>query len=125
MPLNPYALNPLPTAQWHTPTSELHPQKADEATPTQRKLHTQPHSKHAHHILPPPHSEALPQPPPAGATGQTPSSTTPTMEPPTPHQDGTNSPSKRSPASGKHSGPVSPTTPLQPYKHSISLPLQR
>ncbi|MEQ2287417.1 hypothetical protein AMECASPLE_012282 [Ameca splendens] len=34
-----------------------------------------------------------------------------TVEPPTPHRDGTNSPGKRSLASGKHPGPMSPTTP--------------
>ncbi|XP_047217785.1 extensin-like [Girardinichthys multiradiatus] len=46
----------------------------------------------------------LPQPLPTGATGQTSSSTAPTTEPPTTHQDGTNLSGKRSPASDKHSG---------------------
>ncbi|MEQ2315288.1 hypothetical protein AMECASPLE_020723 [Ameca splendens] len=46
MPLNPNAMNSLPTG-------ELHPRKADKARPTQRKLHTQPRSKHPHRILPP------------------------------------------------------------------------
>ncbi|MEQ2169452.1 hypothetical protein GOODEAATRI_025372 [Goodea atripinnis] len=49
-------MNPLPTAHGHTPISELHPRKANEATPTQRKLHTQPRSKHLRHVPPPPHS---------------------------------------------------------------------
>ncbi|MED6234677.1 hypothetical protein ATANTOWER_025812 [Ataeniobius toweri] len=97
----PNAMNQPPTAHGHTPTGELHPQKADEATPTQRKLHTQPRSKHPPrptHITP--HTATarqrchamLSQPPPTGAKGQTPSSTELTMEPPTPLQDGTNSP---------------------------------
>ncbi|KAK5613500.1 hypothetical protein CRENBAI_020923 [Crenichthys baileyi] len=34
MPLNPNTMNTLPTAQGHNPTGELHPRKADEATPT-------------------------------------------------------------------------------------------
>ncbi|MEQ2301075.1 hypothetical protein AMECASPLE_032288 [Ameca splendens] len=44
MPPNPNATNPLPTGAH--PIGELHPQKANEATPTWCKLHTQPHSKH-------------------------------------------------------------------------------
>ncbi|KAK5619203.1 hypothetical protein CRENBAI_022200 [Crenichthys baileyi] len=42
--------------QGHTPTGELRPQKADEATPTEHKLHTQPRSKHPAPSCPPPHS---------------------------------------------------------------------
>ncbi|MED6293936.1 hypothetical protein CHARACLAT_015639 [Characodon lateralis] len=56
MPPNPYTMNALPTAQGQTPTGELHPRKADKATPTQRKLHTQPCSKHPRRVPPPPHS---------------------------------------------------------------------
>ncbi|MEQ2280573.1 hypothetical protein AMECASPLE_021317 [Ameca splendens] len=124
MPPNPNAMNPFLTAQGHTPTGELHPRKADEVTPTQRKLHTQPHSKHPCRILHPTTQRAmterqgkgpgatLPQPPSTGAKVQTPSSTAPTTEP-----------SKRSPASGKHLGPASPSTP--PRNHTTSLPLQR
>ncbi|MEQ2159863.1 hypothetical protein GOODEAATRI_027651 [Goodea atripinnis] len=67
---------------------------------------------------PPPHSDATarqgpcttpPQPPPTGTTGQTPPSTVTATEPPIPQQDGTNSSSNRSLASGKHPGPASPT----------------
>ncbi|MEQ2295632.1 hypothetical protein AMECASPLE_016434 [Ameca splendens] len=65
-----------------------------------------------------------PQPPPTGATGQTPLSTELTTEPMTPHQDGTNSPYKRSPAICKQSGLASPTMPPQPHRHTTSLPLQ-
>ncbi|MEQ2249609.1 hypothetical protein ILYODFUR_031088 [Ilyodon furcidens] len=115
-------MNSLPTAQGHTPTGELHPRKADEATPTQHKLHTQPHSKHRCCIPPPPHREPRQQ-------GKSPAQrypSNPTTEPPTSHQDETNSTGKRSPASGKHSGPASPTTPPQSHKHTpTSLPLQR
>ncbi|MEQ2190459.1 hypothetical protein XENOCAPTIV_019912 [Xenoophorus captivus] len=46
MPPNPNAMSPPPTAHGHTPKGELHPRKADEASPTQCKLHTQPRSKH-------------------------------------------------------------------------------
>ncbi|MED6249760.1 hypothetical protein ATANTOWER_019160 [Ataeniobius toweri] len=53
MPPNPNAMNPLPTVHGHTPTGELHPRKDDEATPTQRKPHTQPRSKHPRRV---PHS---------------------------------------------------------------------
>ncbi|MEQ2248807.1 hypothetical protein ILYODFUR_022812, partial [Ilyodon furcidens] len=38
---NPNATYSLLTAQGHVVTGELHSRKADEATPTQRKLHTQ------------------------------------------------------------------------------------
>ncbi|KAK5614397.1 hypothetical protein CRENBAI_026014 [Crenichthys baileyi] len=63
----------------------------------------------------------LPQPLATGATKQTPQSTVPTTEPPTPHQDRTNSPGKRSPASGKHPGPASPTTaPATTQTHHIT-----
>ncbi|KAK5606570.1 hypothetical protein CRENBAI_018565 [Crenichthys baileyi] len=129
MPPNPNTMNPLPTAHGYTPTGGLHPRKADEATPTQRKLHTQPCSKHPHHTARRDGKARAPRnatpAPPTGATGQTPLSTEPTTEPPTPHQDGTKSPCKRSPASGKHSGSTSPTTPPQPHRHTTSLPLKR
>ncbi|MED6295172.1 hypothetical protein CHARACLAT_028867 [Characodon lateralis] len=128
-------MNPLLIAQGHTAAGELHPRKADKATPTQCKLHTQLHSKHHPCILPRTTQCAAtagqgpratpPQPPPTGATGQTPSSVKLTTEPPTPHQDGTNSPGKRFPASGKYSGLASPTMPPQPHRHITSLPLQR
>ncbi|MED6291864.1 hypothetical protein CHARACLAT_028005, partial [Characodon lateralis] len=52
-----------------------------------------------------------PQPLITGATEQTPPGTAPTTEPPTPHQDGTNTPGHRSPASSKHLALASPTTP--------------
>ncbi|MED6232729.1 hypothetical protein ATANTOWER_001639 [Ataeniobius toweri] len=91
-------MNPPP--HMSSPTDELHPRKADKDTPTQRNLHTRPRSKHPHHILPPTTQRAMtakqgpcttpPQPSPTGATEQTPPSTVLTMEPPTPHQDGTN-----------------------------------
>ncbi|MEQ2299971.1 hypothetical protein AMECASPLE_020523 [Ameca splendens] len=45
-----------------------------------------------------------PQPPPTGTTGQIPPSNMPTMEPLTPHQHGTDSPGKRTPASGQAPG---------------------
>ncbi|MEQ2221074.1 hypothetical protein ILYODFUR_011951, partial [Ilyodon furcidens] len=68
----------------------LHPRKADEDTFTQRKLHTQPRSKHPCRILPPttqhtataregPHA-IPPPPPPTDATGQTQLGTMPTMK---------------------------------------------
>ncbi|MEQ2259781.1 hypothetical protein XENORESO_018267 [Xenotaenia resolanae] len=110
MPPNPNTIIPLPTG--------VHPhrgapsRKADEDTPTQCKLHTQLRSKNPHHILlsttqrtarPRQGPRAtLPQPLP---TGQTPPSTMPPTVSPTPHQEETNSPSKRSLASGKHLGP--------------------
>ncbi|KAK5603395.1 hypothetical protein CRENBAI_008500 [Crenichthys baileyi] len=53
MPPNPNVMNPLPTAHGQTPTGELYPRKADEATPTQHKLHTQPRSKQPRHVLHP------------------------------------------------------------------------
>ncbi|MEQ2266331.1 hypothetical protein XENORESO_020615 [Xenotaenia resolanae] len=55
MPPNPNATNPLPTAQGHTLTGELHPRKADGATPTQLMLHTHPCSRQPCRILPPPY----------------------------------------------------------------------
>ncbi|MEQ2283183.1 hypothetical protein AMECASPLE_008619 [Ameca splendens] len=64
----------------------------------------------------------LSTPLPTGTTGQTPSSTELTTEPPP--QDGTNSPAKRSLASGKHSRPASPILPPQPHRHTTSLPLK-
>ncbi|KAK5603552.1 hypothetical protein CRENBAI_005011 [Crenichthys baileyi] len=98
MPPNQNAMNPPP--HMSSPTDELHPRKADKDTPTQCNLHTRPRSKHHHQILPPTTQRAVtakqgpcttpPQPPPTGATEQTPTSTVLTMEPPTPHQDGTN-----------------------------------
>ncbi|MEQ2300228.1 hypothetical protein AMECASPLE_023131 [Ameca splendens] len=122
-----------PPPQGHAPTGELHGRESDEATPTRRKLHTQPRSKNPC-CTPLPHhtarcnSKARPRatpPPPTGATGQTPPSTAPTTGPPTPHHDGTNSSTKRSPASGRHPGPVSPTTPPSATKNTTSLLLQR
>ncbi|KAK5614707.1 hypothetical protein CRENBAI_018660 [Crenichthys baileyi] len=86
----------IPSPQAHNPTDELHPQKANVDTPTQRQLHTTT-ARQGPHAMPP-------QPLPTGATEQTPLSTVLPMEPPTPHQDGTNSPGKRSLASGKHPG---------------------
>ncbi|KAK5610680.1 hypothetical protein CRENBAI_001567 [Crenichthys baileyi] len=47
-----------------------------------------------------------------------------TTEPQTPHQDRSNSPSKRSPASGKHSRLAPPTLAPQPHRHTTSLPLK-
>ncbi|MED6290200.1 hypothetical protein CHARACLAT_010707 [Characodon lateralis] len=85
MPLNPDIMNPLTTRAART--DELHPQKADEDIPTQRKLHTRPHSKHLCRILPPTTQCATmarqgsratsPQPLPTGATEQTPPSPQP------------------------------------------------
>ncbi|XP_047213236.1 proteoglycan 4-like [Girardinichthys multiradiatus] len=43
----------IPSPQGRIPTDELHPQKAYKDTSTQRKLHTQPHSKHTQPVLPP------------------------------------------------------------------------
>ncbi|KAK5609982.1 hypothetical protein CRENBAI_022353 [Crenichthys baileyi] len=64
----------------HTPTGKLRPQNANEATPTQRKLHTQPCFKHPCRILPPTTQRTAtarqgpcampPQPLPTNATGQ-------------------------------------------------------
>ncbi|KAK5610761.1 hypothetical protein CRENBAI_026869 [Crenichthys baileyi] len=62
----------------------------------------------------PPNPNAM-NPLPTGATGKTLPSTVPTTESPTPHQDGTNSPGKRSPATGKHLGPASLTTSFRNY----------
>ncbi|XP_047206527.1 proteoglycan 4-like [Girardinichthys multiradiatus] len=99
-------MNPLPTGA-HIPKGELPAGKADETTPTQCKFHTQPRSKHPAASCPPSHSE-----PPRNATQTTAhrrnraytTSTVPTAELPTKHQDGTNSPGKRSPVSARRNG---------------------
>ncbi|MED6253475.1 hypothetical protein ATANTOWER_030705 [Ataeniobius toweri] len=112
----PWILSP----QGHTHTEEHYPRKADEDTSTQHQLHKQPRSKPPCHILPSQHTAchdgkerplATPsQPQPTSATEQTPLSTVLTTDPLTLHQDGTNSPDKRSPAGGPHHAPASKQT---------------
>ncbi|MEQ2256958.1 hypothetical protein ILYODFUR_029405 [Ilyodon furcidens] len=93
--------HPHSASSTHSPTPSTPPRPTTQRTATARQG---PHAM-------------LSQPPPTGATGQMLSSTELTTEPPTPHQDGTNSPGKRSKASDKHSRPASPTLPLQPHRH--------
>ncbi|KAK5620629.1 hypothetical protein CRENBAI_021398 [Crenichthys baileyi] len=116
--LNPNTMNPLPTVLGLIPPGELHSRKVNEATPTQLKLHTQPHSKHLalrhHHTARCEGKAVAPcNASPAPAHRRNRADTIKHRahnKTPTPHQDGTNSPDKRSPASGKNLGPDSPST---------------
>ncbi|XP_047214901.1 uncharacterized protein LOC124864226 [Girardinichthys multiradiatus] len=65
-----------------------------------------------------------PQPPTTSATEQTPLRTVLTTDTPTPHQDGTTSPGKRSPVGSMHPGLTAPTMPSEPHKDTKSPPLQ-
>ncbi|KAK5612750.1 hypothetical protein CRENBAI_007600 [Crenichthys baileyi] len=54
-------ITPPPTAHGHSPTGELYPRKANEATTKQRKFHTQLRYKYPAATPPPPHSASRQQ----------------------------------------------------------------
>ncbi|KAK5613513.1 hypothetical protein CRENBAI_020598 [Crenichthys baileyi] len=100
----------IPSPQGHTPTDELHPQKADEDNPHSASSTHGPAPSTPATSCPPPHSMPRRQGPRPQAQQsrhhRAPYSHT---DPPTPHQDRTNSTSKESPVGDTHPGLVAPT----------------
>ncbi|MED6295067.1 hypothetical protein CHARACLAT_027586, partial [Characodon lateralis] len=122
MLLNPNSTNPLPHRGTPPQVNSIaekpmkpHPHSASSTQSTPAA----PRSPTTQRAATPRQGPRATSPPPTGATGQTPASTTPTTGPPTLHHERTNSPTKRSPASSRHPGPLSPTTPPLSHKKTL------